>query len=126
HRVLDMQARVHLQKVETAVLVEEELDRAGIGIAGSPRHRRRGLGDFPSHARADRERRRLLHHFLMTPLNRALALDEWADGPTRVAEQLHLDVTRTRESSLEIDRGVTEGRTGLRSSGAHGARELRR
>ena len=79
-RVLDLQARVHLEEVEPAVLVEQELDRAGVGVAD----RSRDGGRRRRHRRAQRrrhgERRRLLDDFLMTPLNRALALDERQDG----------------------------------------------
>ena len=31
-RMLDLQARVHLEEVEAAVLVEQKLDRSGIGV----------------------------------------------------------------------------------------------
>ncbi len=32
-RMLDLQPRVHLEEIEAAVLVEQELDRAGVGVA---------------------------------------------------------------------------------------------
>ena len=32
-RMLDLQARVHLEEVERAVVVEQELDGAGVGVA---------------------------------------------------------------------------------------------
>ena len=34
HSVLDLEARVHLDKVVPAVLVDQELDGAGVGVAG--------------------------------------------------------------------------------------------
>ena len=34
HRVLDLQARIHLQEVVATVLVEHELQRPGIAVAG--------------------------------------------------------------------------------------------
>ena len=36
-RMLDLQPRVHLEKVEAAVFVEQELDRAGVGVADALR-----------------------------------------------------------------------------------------
>ena len=35
-RMLDLQPRVHLEEIEAAVLVEQELDRAGVGVADGP------------------------------------------------------------------------------------------
>ena len=40
--MLDLQARVHLEEVERAVRVEQELDRAGVGVADRLRDRRGG------------------------------------------------------------------------------------
>ncbi len=50
----------------------------------------------------------------MAPLDRALALDERDDRAVLIAEQLNLDVPRTREPPLEIDRRVTERRSRFR------------
>ena len=38
-RMLDLQPRVHLEEVEAAVFVEQELDRAGVGVADRLRDR---------------------------------------------------------------------------------------
>ena len=43
-----------------------------------------------------------------------------------VAEELHLDVARPRQPSLEVHRGVAERRIGFRSRSAHGAGQIRR
>ena len=43
-RMLDLQARVHLEEVELAVLVEQELDRAGVGVADRAGDERRAVG----------------------------------------------------------------------------------
>ena len=125
-RVLDLQPRVHLEEIEAAVLVEQELDRAGVGVAdrlrdrgGRRRHRR-------AQRRRDRQRRRLLDDLLVAALNRALALDERQHRAVRVAEQLHFDVARPRQPALEIDRGVAERGARFRSRGADGAGEVGR
>src|SRR5262249_49114571 len=36
HRVLDLEPRVHLEKIEIALLVDDELHRAGRAVADSP------------------------------------------------------------------------------------------
>ena len=52
-RMLDLQPRVHLEEIEAAVLVEQELDRAGVGVADRPGDRRGRRG----HRAAQRRRR---------------------------------------------------------------------
>ena len=76
-RVLDLQPRVHLEEVEAAVRVEQELDRAGVGVADAPRDtaRRPSVERSPQLGR-DRRRRALLDHLLVAALDGALALDE--------------------------------------------------
>ena len=122
-RVLDLEPRVHLEEIERAVLVEQELDGARVGVVHRPGHRGGGRGHALAQRLAHGERRRFLDHFLMAPLNRALALDERHDGAMMVAEQLDLDVPRARQPPLEVDRGIAERRPGLRSRGLHGRGE---
>ncbi len=117
-RVLDLQARVHLQEVERSVLVEQEFDRAGVGVTHRFRNRRRGRRHAPPELRRDRQRRALFDDLLVTPLDRALALDERQHGAVMIAEQLHFDVARRHDPALEIHRTVTECRLRLRSGGA--------
>src|SRR4029453_1391450 len=71
----------------------------------------------------NRERRRFLHHLLMTPLDGTLALDKRHDSALGIAEQLDFYVPRPMESALEVDRCIAERRTGLRPGGADGAAE---
>src|SRR5437016_5347629 len=79
-RVLDLQARVHLQEIEVPALVEQELHRPRVGVADGARDGGGIRGDAQPQRTADGRRRRLLDHLLMTTLNRALALDERDDG----------------------------------------------
>ena len=46
-RMLDLQPRVHLEEIELAVLVEQELDGAGVRVADRPGHERGALGHAP-------------------------------------------------------------------------------
>src|SRR5206468_1590507 len=50
-RMLDLQPRVHLEEIEAAVFVEQELDGARVRVADPFRHRRRGRRDRPAHRR---------------------------------------------------------------------------
>jgi len=56
HRMLDLQARVHLEEVKRAVLVEQEFDRPGIRIVDRVRHGRRRLSHAAPQFRRDRDR----------------------------------------------------------------------
>src|SRR4029453_17835453 len=71
----------------------------------------------------NRERRRFLHHLLMTPLDGTLALDKRHDIAVGITEQLDFYVPRATETALEIDRCIAERRTSLRAGGADGAAE---
>src|SRR5215470_4943338 len=102
--MLDLDAGVHLDEIELAVLVEE-LDRADAEIF-ELLHR---LGDRPADPGARRRiecgRRAFLPDLLVTALQRTIALAEMDRAAAPVAEHLDLDVARPREIFLQIDRG---------------------
>ena len=98
HRMLDLQAGVHLHEVEASPSgVDDELDRAGADVADRP-----GRGDGGlAHAGAQRRRScpgagRLLDHLLVAALHRAVALEQVDAVAVAVGEDLHLDVARPR------------------------------
>ncbi len=121
-----MPVTISLEEVEPAVLVEQELDGAGIGVADRPGDRRGGCGHRRAQRRRDRERRRLFDHFLVAALNRTFALDERQHRAVDVAEQLHFDMARARQLALEVHRGVAERRARFRSRRAHRAGQVGR
>src|SRR5712691_1361185 len=87
--VLDLEAGVDLEEVETAVGVEQELDGAGVGVAGGLREGDRGLTHRGALLGAEVRSRRLLDDFLVSALNRAVALAEPEDPALMVTEDLH-------------------------------------
>ena len=109
HRMLDLQAGVHLDEVELAVLVEE-LDRAGAGIAE--------LGDglgarSPPILRAllgvEGRRGGFLPDLLVAALQRAVALAEM-DGVARPSPNTWTSMWRgLLEIFLDVDGVVAEG-----------------
>ena len=112
--MLDLKPRVHLEEIEIAVLVDDELDRAGGVVAdglgqrdGLRAHRRAGLG-------VDERARRLLDHLLIAALDRAFALAEMDDVAVLVAEHLNLDMARLLDIFLDEHAVVAEARLGLR------------
>ncbi len=121
-RMLDLQPRVHLQKVEALVLPGDELDGAG-GVVTDRLGERDGLR---AHLRArgfiEQRRRRFLDDLLVAALDRAFALAQMNDIAVLVAEHLNFDVARIDDEFLDEDAIVAEGRLrlGLRARKAIG------
>ena len=113
--VLDLQARVHLQEVERAVLGGDELHRAGAVVAHGSRQRDRLLAHGLARLGIEQRRGRLLDHLLIAALDRALALAEVEDVAVLVAEHLDLDVARVLDELLDEHAIVAEARLGLRA-----------
>ena len=109
HRVLDLEPGVHLEEVEGARGVQDELDGAGVVVADRPsRGDRRGAHPPPALV-VERRRRRLLDDLLMTALDRALALEAVDERPVHVAEDLDLHVPRRADVAFDEERIVAEG-----------------
>ena len=125
HRVLHLQARVHLEKVEVARGVDEELDGAGAHVADGLAGGDGGGAHLAPQAVVDGRRRRLLDDLLEAPLDRALALEAVQQLAPGVAEDLDLDVAGGVEVALEQQRVVAEGRGGLAARGGEGLGEVR-
>ncbi len=116
HRMLDLQARVDLEEVELAIL-EEELDGAGALISDRAGQPNRRVTDSCANIFVDRNRGRFLDELLMAALNRAFAFTECDDFAVAVAEDLHLDVTRSGEILLDENSPVTKCRLRLMRRG---------
>ena len=102
HRVLDLQAGVHLEEEELAVLVDE-LDRAGVVVADRLGRLHGGGAHRVLDAVGQRGRRRLLDQLLVAPLRRAVAGRHPHDVALLVADDLHLDVAGPGEVALDVD-----------------------
>jgi len=112
--VLDLEPRVHLEEVEVALGVHEELDGARVDVAGGARQPARRL----AHARAQRRVQRAA-----TGTPRSASGDaagskhsrspRWMTLSCVSASTWNLDVPRLGDRALEIDRGVAEGGAGL-------------
>ena len=91
--MLDLDARVHLDEIELAVLVQE-LDRADAEILQLAHRLGDRLADLVARAGVERRRGAFLPHLLMPALQRAVALAEMDRVALAVAEHLDLDVAR--------------------------------
>ncbi len=118
HRVFDLQPGVHLHEPDAVGLqpvggVGDELDGAcalivhGLGGAHS------GGGDGVARGLIHPGRRRLFDHLLVAALQRAVAFMQVDDVALAVAEDLHLDMTRTGDVALDQHARIAEGRLPL-------------
>ena len=109
-RVLDLEARVHLQEVEAARrAVEQELERAGADVAD--RRAPRAPRPRPSRARISSSMRRATASPRSPSGGAAGSSSRARTGGPRcraVAEDLDLDVARPHDRLLEVDRVVAE------------------
>ena len=111
--MLHLQAGVHLQKVEVAVGVRQELHGAGAHVVHRPGHLQGRFAHGLAHLRRDVGAGGLLNHLLMAPLHGAFPLVQVDMIAVGVREDLDLDVTGPNDGLLHIDAVVAEGRQGL-------------
>src|SRR5262245_23844701 len=125
HRVLDLDARVHLDEIKLAVLVEE-LDRADAEIFELAHRLGDGFADGGARGLVERGAAALFPDLLIPALQRAVALAQMDGTAVAVAQHLDFDVARMREIFLEIKRVVAERGLGLRARGRQRCNELLR
>ena len=114
HRMLHLQAGIHLHEVETVRAqplrhVGNELDGAGTvivdGTGGSHRRLPHGLAHVRRHVRGGR----FLDHLLVAALDGAVTLEQMHRIAVGVAEDLHLDMARFHQILLDQHTRVAEG-----------------
>jgi len=125
-RVLDLQPGVHLHEEELvgAIGADDELDRAGAGVADGLRRLDRGRAHGRPLLRGEQRRRRLLDDLLVAPLQRALALAEVHGVAVGVGQHLDLDVPRAGDQPLDEQRVIAERAPRLAASGGDGSLEV--
>src|SRR5207245_379213 len=83
HRMLHLDARVHLHEVERAVLVEQELDRPGSDVADRFGESHRRVADVLAQGGVHDRARGFLDELLVAALHRAVPLAQVHDPPVR-------------------------------------------
>ena len=119
--MLHLQAGVHLQEEELAVLVGEELHRSRTRVGDGGGRQPGGGEQFFPHGRnaLHQRRRRLLDDLLVPALDRALPFTDRPEGAVLVGHDLHLDVTPARKIALAEYGRIAEGRVRLAPRGSH-------
>ena len=113
-RVLDLQRRVDLHERERpGRRLVEELDRAGVAVAGAHGQAPRRLQDLALLLGRERRAGGLLDDLLAAALVRAVAQADRPRAAVPVSDDLHLDVARRRHEPLEQHCAIAEGLLGL-------------
>ncbi len=108
HRVLDLQAGIHLQEAEVPGGIEQEFDRPGPDIADRPRRRDRRRAEPRPQSHIHGGRGRFLDDLLVATLDRALAFAQVDDVTVAVGKNLDLDVARVAQVAFQEDALVAE------------------
>src|SRR5665213_1130154 len=112
HRMFDLDARVHLDEIELAVLVEK-FQRAGAAVANRAAGFDTALSHLPALLGGNSGGRGFLDDLLVPALHGTVALAQADDVAIVIAQYLELDVPRAFEEFLHVHRVVAEGRHGL-------------
>jgi len=92
HRMLDLQPRVHFEKVKFPQRIEQKLDGACIDVADSASGGDCAFAHFGSEFGRDHRRRGFLDHLLMTTLDRAIAFAKMDGVAILIGKHLYFDV----------------------------------
>ncbi len=101
HRVLHLEAGVHLEEEELTLLVEE-LDRAGVHVPAGLGDLDRGLAHGPADLVGEVGGRALLHQLLVPSLGRAVPFAQPQRVAVGVGDDLHLHVAGPGQVALDV------------------------
>ena len=93
--------------------IDDELDRAGVGVLGGADQPDGRLADGRAGLGIEPRGGTLLDQLLVPPLHRAIALEEVDHVAVVVGDHLDLDVAGMLDVLFEVDFGVAEGGLGL-------------
>ena len=124
HRMFHLEAGVHLQEVEIALTVHDELDRAGRAVVDGAGERHGAGAHFLAERLVDERARAFLDHLLVAALDRAFALAEMDGIAMRIGQHLDLDMAWLLDIFLDENAAVAESAYGLVHGGAEDLPEL--
>src|SRR5581483_4933951 len=121
--MFNLDARVHLDEVELAVLVHQKFDGAGVDVADVGERAAEHLADFFAELWRDLRGRGFFEQLLMAALNTALALTQTGNGAVLVGENLEFDVAGMLDVLLHVKVAVAKrsgcfGLRGIKSAGS--------
>jgi hypothetical protein len=107
--VLDLHARVHFHEIKTAAIVEQKLHRTGVGVTDRFRGNHRETADILALCFVKLWRRCNFDQFLITALNRAIALVKMNYIAVMISQYLHFDMLRIDDAFFQKHIGAAEG-----------------
>ncbi len=117
-RMLDLHTGVHLDEIKLTVFVQK-LKSAGTAVADFLDGCHATVSNFLNQLARDAGRRRLLNHFLVTPLHRTVTLAQ----PNRIfmliGHDLNFDMARVLKVLFHVHGGVAECSAGFGLGGLH-------
>ncbi len=123
--MLYLQPRIHLQEIELPIFSQHEFHRARTDIA----HRTRCGDGGSAHAHAQHvihgRAGAFLHHLLVPPLYRTIALADVDDIAVPVAKYLYLNVARIEHGLFDQQLAVAKGIGRFAACGCDGGGQLR-
>ena len=107
--MLHLQASVHFEEVRRLALrVVQKLHRAGAAVVHLAKQRLGVAMHPPAHPIRQIRRRTFLHHLLMPPLQRTIAVAKGRHRSRPIAERLHFDMARLRHATLQEQPRIAE------------------
>ena len=109
HRMLHLNARIHLDEIpRLGIHIVQKLHRARVVIPDMLGQFQRRRAQLVPHRFIQRNARSNLHHLLITPLHRAIALVQMQNIAVLIAQNLHFNVLGVLHVLLEEHRRVAE------------------
>ena len=112
--MLDLNARVHFNEEEVALLIHKELNSTGVAIANVVGQSKSVVTDLFTFLVGEIKRGSNLDDLLMATLNGTVTLIEMYDIAVVITENLYFNMLWILNKLLQEDSGVTERRLGLR------------
>ena len=103
HRMLHLETSVHFQEKEIAALLQQELHGSGASVGNRPSGFDRSLPHRLAKFGIDRDGRRFLNDFLVTPLKRAFTLAQRHHVSVLIPENLDFNVPGLFDVALHVD-----------------------
>src|SRR5665213_2200596 len=122
HRMLHLNARVHFDEIELAIL-EQKLQRAGASVTHGLARLYAAVAHDPALPGSDSRRRGFFDHFLMAALHGAIALAQMNHIAVSVRQNLELDMARTLQEFLHVHLVVAKCRARFGFRYAEGIQE---
>ena len=107
--MFDLDPGIDLDEIELELAVDQELDGAGVGVAGGLDKSDCGLADVLADRVGQVRRWSFLDKLLVPSLQAAVSFPEMHCVSVLIGEDLHLDVPRILDVLFQIDTGIVEG-----------------